>query len=177
MLPYWIQYYEANNTFLIYPPNTAPTINVELLCCDNIDQCAVNSFYVTPQNTQPVLLSDPSLNVYVLHYDNEEGYGEHFRWGRHSSLFSDADEETSSPIDTYNHMDHTVFLTYTGTLVGFNSIDMVGLIYGELFGTNTYTTALQPQQVPFEYYDLYMYTITPQQVLTSYLQIVMNRLP
>mmetsp|Transcript_40577 Transcript_40577/g.39123 ORF Transcript_40577/g.39123 Transcript_40577/m.39123 type:complete len:724 (+) Transcript_40577:1169-3340(+) len=176
-LPYWIQYYETNSTFLVYPPNTEPTICVQLYCCDEIDQCAVNTFYVTPYTTQPTLTTDVSQAIYVLHYDNLEGYGEHFTWGRSSDNFADADEETASPIDVYDHMDHAVLLTYTGAINGFNSIDLVGLIYGQVFAPNVFTTTLQPQQVPFEYYDLYMYTIVPQVALTSYLQIVMNRMP
>jgi len=57
MLPYWIVFYEFNQTFIMYPPDTAtndnPTIHIELKCCNSLDQCVSNTFSVTSTNTIP----------------------------------------------------------------------------------------------------------------------------
>ena len=70
--------------------------------------------------------------MFVLQYDTTVSQGMSFNWARTSDLFSDTDIETSSTIDFYTHMDHTVWLTYTGALAGFKSIDIIGMIYGQI---------------------------------------------
>ena len=51
MMPYWVNFYEANYTFLIYPPNTEPVVYIDLYCCNWLDECAVNSFSIAAQTT------------------------------------------------------------------------------------------------------------------------------
>ena len=53
MLPYWIKYHERNSTFIFYPDQVASIVDIQLTCCNVINQCISTSFRVLPQNNLP----------------------------------------------------------------------------------------------------------------------------
>jgi hypothetical protein len=72
----------------MYPPDTndfaingvnsiAPPIDIELICCNNIDQCVSNTFTVTPTNSNPTLIATHNTN-YILQYDTNTDTGQYF---------------------------------------------------------------------------------------------------
>lgn len=75
-LPYWITFDELNKNLVMYPPDIitlANQIYLEYYCCNAILECAMNSFIVTPINTNPVMAYSPSS--YIMQYDTKSSIG------------------------------------------------------------------------------------------------------
>jgi hypothetical protein len=93
----------------MYPPDTLttanPVVQLELICCDNLDECVSNTFSVTCTNTAPDTV-DLTTTSYILQYDSLSSNGQHFTFARTSTEFIDdldTNYATYTTTDTYSH--------------------------------------------------------------------------
>ena len=113
----------------MYPVDVAE-YEIEIHCCNNIDQCAINTFTISPVDNTPVSTYGTGITPFTIQYDGWESIGQHIDWALTSLYFTDADIVTTDALDTYDHTDHTVWLSFTSTHTGFDHIKWMGLLFG-----------------------------------------------
>ena len=61
-LPTWASFHESNGTLTMYPDKVTgdEPITLELYCCNDISECAVNTLLVNVYDT------DPQINPYMI---------------------------------------------------------------------------------------------------------------
>lgn len=74
MLPYWLTFYERNQSIVMYPVDIAE-YEIEIYCCNTIDECAINTFTVSPKDTTPVSTYGTGITPFTLQFDSWDGAG------------------------------------------------------------------------------------------------------
>jgi len=177
-LPYWVRFHESNSSFTIYPDKASTAVSIEVRCCNDIEQCATNTFAVTPQNTAPTSLIGSTNEQYVLQLDGTVGQA--FSWGLTDDDFvkgntaptlGQSQYDSTYAATNLNNEDHTVMLSYTTPLLSqFSQVSDTGLLYGQA-STSNYLASVTLQNLPYTFYDLY----TSSQ--PGKIQVLVNRMP
>ena len=109
----------------MYPPDTKNFINIELKCCNTIEQCVKSTFYINPKDTAPSNDLNGRLSNYVLRYDSDplSSVGEGFQWGMRNTYFYDKDFSSDLSDTAYKKTDHYIDMDFIGSGSAFSGTD------------------------------------------------------
>lgn len=109
-------------------PDTVTNYSIEVECCNTINQCTTNGFWVNVTDQDPIHLTTGQSTTFIINYDSSSSVGQYWTW--YPIGFSDPDGVSEPLVDPYGSQNHTVRITMTSTNPGFKSVSNIGLIFG-----------------------------------------------